>query len=196
MRKILCVLLSVLLVCGFTLSVSATTSVELAVPQIQQVQGSNWCWAACGASTVNYLTSYTITQQDFYTNTTKLSIYDYSKSALCSEVLVGLKYYGLNGTYTNHMTVGSSQLLSMSQISNQLSADMPIFALKGRYTDLGIAINIGHYYLIRGCIDGNTVLSDYVSLMDPDTGSYVLMSYSSWCDSTSAYWHATIYNIA
>ncbi len=174
-KTLACLMMGILSVFLFTAPVYALpSSHDIGMPMITQ-SNNKWCWAACGASTVNYYGGNT-TQAMFSLNTKGNIIIDY---ATVNEVCYGLTQYSLhNHGYTGTMGYSAIQVNCYNQGRPALVALFPL-------------MGVGHMVAITGyeTIPGQ---GDHVILMDPAYSSYRYMTYSALVSSNGYSWQATI----
>lgn len=188
MKKTLCILIAMLAFIASCVivpnSASATpTQYYLSVPIIPQPK-TNWCWAACGASVVAFMTNDFITPYDF--SQTVMGNTVNNSTATLTQVVSGLNSYGLYATqYSNYISFSTI----ISQIGNN---QRPILARLEYYDLYGNYIG-GHLVEIRGY--HNETSSQTVSFMDPLYTNYRNMSYNSFKHTGDHYWTHTIHNI-
>ncbi len=169
------VMSTLLLSVQFSLPVFAIPSnYSIGVSVVTQSQ-SNWCWAACGASTVNYYGG-SITQAD-YCHTTIGSYLNVTISM--NDMAGGLTSYGLNNRIVSgHLSYQGIQ-------SESYSFHRPVVAGCVYYA------GYGHMVLIQG-YRTTTYGVDQVICMDPAYSSYQYIDYSEFVSNSSYYWALSI----
>ena len=148
---------------------------DICLPFITQ-DYPKWCWAACGASTVNYYGG-NINQANFSFNTTNSVIVRYASVA---EVGNGLSYYALH----NHPYVGTMGYSAIQ--TNIYSQARPV--LVALFPSSG---SIGHMVAITG-YEKNAGEPDQVILMDPAYSNYRYITHAALYSSDGYSWQATI----
>lgn len=167
--------LSVFLVC--TPAHAYPTIYNIGVPIITQ-DYPKWCWAACGASTVNYYGGNTSQYMfSFYTKDSIVIEY-----ASVSEVSNGLSHYSLH----NHPFAGTMNYATIQ--GNSYNQGRP--ALAALIPSSGSNI-VGHMVVITGfaSLSGG---ENNVILMDPAYSSYRTITHSALLSNSNYYWGATI----
>jgi hypothetical protein len=172
------VMSTLLLSVQFSLPVFAIPSnYSIGVPIVTQSL-SNWCWAACGASTVNYYGG-SITQANYCYTT----IGSYSNTVVpMSTMAGGLTSYGLN----NHVVSGHLSYQGIQ--SESYTFHRPIVAGCVYYS------GIGHIVLVQG-YRTNSFGVDQVICMDPAYNSYQYIDYSAFVSNLSYFWAESIDSI-
>lgn len=178
-RKLLCFIISLILIFSVViLNVRAYPTIDSINLPIETQQKSHWCWAACGASILNYYGVY-VSQGDF-SITVKGNITNNDPATIYPEVQNGLLYYGL----TNHGFAGT---LSFSSIqSNIYVYERPILARLEKSNHNG-----SHLVVLMGY---NMSLGNDVMYMNPSYSSYQYDTYSSFVSNTYYYWTHTLDN--
>lgn len=162
----------------FAAPVHATpSSHDIGMPMVTQVY-PEWCWAACGASTVNYYGGNT-TQSIFSYYAKGYTIIDYGTVI---EVCNGLTHYSLH----NHPYVGTMGFSAIQ--TNCYTQGRP--ALVALFPSTG-SNTIGHMVAITGyeVVSG---VGNHVILMDPAYSSYRYMTYAALVSSNGYSWRVTI----
>ncbi len=133
---------------------------------------SNWCWAACSQSVLDYFGIY-VSQSDFC-RATFGGVYDIMANPY--DVARGLRYYGVDSR-----VIGS--YLNFDSIKAEIS-------IRRRPVIIGMLLwggNEGHMVLANGYAMLPTGM-DCVSIMDPATGRFYLLDYND-VRGGYAYWH-------
>lgn len=176
------------------------TSYFLNVP-IEQQAKSNWCWAACGSSTVQYINGTNTTQVDF----AYVVQHDYSNSQRSLiDIQNGLSFFGISSTtHVNSFTAsGNSAIIvtaiPFNTIANYIYASKPLIAFWSYVYNLSGSIvygtTNGHFIVIEGYYTDAGI--DYLSYMNPS--SYYMQSkiYSDFVNpDLHYYWTAALKNI-
>lgn len=167
----------VLVISLFSHSVYAYPTIfHINVPIVQQAK-SNWCWAACGASLVNYCNGSSITQYNF--SSTVKSNTTNNSTATMTELCNGLTHYGVH----NHLISG---IISFDTIqANSHGQSRPVLA-RWSWADSSLP---GHVVVINGF---DTSIGSYVMYMNPSASSYQVESYSYFVSNTYRHWTHTV----
>ncbi len=180
-EKILITILSLIMIFNFISVNSLAASDVDAVSIISVVQSrSNWCWAACSRSILNY----------FGNGQTQNAIVIFVKgelineAATSSEIQSGLSHWGVSSTV-------KSSYISFTQVISEISTHSRPFMVCWRWNN-GLG---GHVVVVNGYDNGNT---DYVQYMDPYTGQFYSMRYSACKGGSSSdrTWNETIYKMS
>jgi hypothetical protein len=163
------VLMVLLIIFGMSAVVYAYSMEDYIVIDGQTQAQSNWCWAACASSILDYYSS-SVTQTTFVTYVRGSAV---NFPATPQEVKDGLAYWGVS-------SVLSSAYLSFDGIRAEINTySRPI------YSNWKWATSGGHAVLIDGyCIDSG----NYVDYMDPQDGNFHYSSYT-WVVGGSGYNH-------
>ncbi len=204
LKKALC--LSLCLLIYFSVAVFGSSPVKahptsyfLYVPVEHQTK-SNWCWAACGSSTVQYVNGTNTTQADF----AYAVQHDYSNSQrTLINIQNGLSSFSISSiTHVNSFAIVNDTItvtaMPFSTISGLLYTNKPLIALWGNAYNNSGTISFGasnaHFVVIEGyyTMDGTNCLS----YMDPGYYSMQSKSYSNFVNpGLNYYWLAALKNI-
>jgi len=166
------------------LGIAITANAQiLNVPAIIQEQ-SQWCWAAVSKSVLGYYNYPYYSQCEIAEYTRSLRFYDFGTVPCCFSALYGCDYWNFNWYYPgsvqdilahfgNIYNVGMTDILSISDIQNNISQNRPFIAA-WKYSN-----GAGHAVVGRG-IDSNNI----VYYMDPTWnvvgGGYQVLSYNNF----------------
>ena len=183
-KRMICCILAACIISIFVASpaYAIPSTYNTDIPMTHQVK-TFWCWAASGASIVNYYGG-SITQYNFSTivkgNSTNNS------SASMAEELYGLSHYGLH-TH-NIITTISYQDIQYNSYNLKRPVIVGLQASAGSsytYQATGHMLVITGYMSTSG--EPNTVI-----LMDPWYYSYQYVTYSSLVSNSDYYWYETV----
>ncbi|MBR4768258.1 MAG: hypothetical protein IK088_04690 [Lachnospiraceae bacterium] len=157
---------------------AAPTSYNINVPIVQQAY-DKWCWAACGASVVNYYGG-NITQYNF-SYTVQHSYNNVGKSF--NDVANGLAQYGINSS----LTTGPVDYSTVQYNSYNLSRPLLIGICSLTNSSYGHMVLISGYTM--------TASDDRLILMNPEMSSYWTPPYANIVSAYPYYWAETMENI-
>ena len=202
-RMILSVLLSVILSVQVTVSVFAaegereveprlTTAYYLPVENIKQINDF-WCWAACGASIVNWMTGDDELQSEFCFHCTGNTVdTTMPLSILMNKLYI---YYDITSIFTE-IDSGYSDiqeappLLSLYQIKQNIDSGKPIFANLYHWDS-----EQGHCVVINGYTYNDVLGTATIKYMGPSVGRYVDMPYDEFCSNSTWVWLEALYSL-
>lgn len=176
------------------------TSGGINVPKIRQPK-QFWCWAASGASIVKHIKGTNATPWTFAMDV-QGNYQNVTRALIEVQPVFRNKHYIASSVYRNNptlnwslWTVEENSTMGFGTVANEIWRNRPIMVarLQMWHDDYGHNDFRGHAMVLCGYYE--TQGTKWVSLMDPESGRYVDMTFRSFRYNGDKFWGASLYGM-